>query len=89
MQPEYKDWNDIEKLKWRYSRHTLPIGQKWGDSDGLITNGAGEGFSIHRGTKQEEKRKLINTLNKRDFEIASLKNEIERLKGIMGTAGIA
>lgn len=89
MEPEYKDWNDIEKLNWRYAHKELPVGQKWGDSDGLITNGRGEGFSIHRGMKQEEKRKLINALNKRDFEIVRLTNEIERLNRIIDTAGIA
>ena len=72
---EFKPFKEIRnELGWEFRQHP-PIGQQWGYDNGFCTNGRGEGFRLHQGTKWEEIYKLVDTLNKRDVEIANLKTK--------------
>jgi len=81
---EFIHWKDADKSLWQYGTNH-PIGQEWGASQSMfgrgtgyfITNGRGESMSIHGGTKFEEICNVIDALNKRDVEIAELKNSIK------------
>ncbi len=67
----YKELN--KNGNWQFKNHSI-AGQEWGYywNTKLITNGKGEGFTIHGGTKLPEIYKLIDALNKRDAEIDKL-----------------
>ena len=85
---EFKSWKDAKWIDWEYGRsQDFPIGQKWGCSDAyFVTNRKGEGFKIHGGTSIDEIVKMIDALNKRDAEIANLKQKLDDINTAPTTA---
>ena len=78
MKSAYKSFREIlRETAWEYVRDR-PIGQQWGFKDNFFTNGRGEGFKIHGGTKFEDKIKIVNLLNKKEYELQKQKKEGER-----------
>ncbi len=70
---EFKPFKEIvQETGWRYRKK--PIGQQWyyDANIGYLTNGRGEGMSLHKGTKLHEIYKIVDALNKRDVKIAEL-----------------
>ncbi len=77
---EFKSFEEIIKdTGWKYNRNR-PMGQEWKCADNFCTNGRGEGFSIHGSTKWDDRNKIIDFLNKRDFIIAKLRKQLKDVK---------
>lgn len=78
MKIEFKKFEEITKVDgWRF-RRSPPIGQQWYYDDGFCTNSRGEGFRIHKGTRREDINRLIDALNQRDANIATLSTQAEQ-----------
>ena len=81
MKPEFKLFEEImRESAWKYA-NDRPIGQQWQFKNTFFTNKRGEGFTIHGGTKFEVRTHIVNLLNKREYEIAKLKEEFAKLQG--------